>query len=243
MGFLAVAILNGFAAATDLEQPNRPPQRLIESDPTYRAIIHRGPYSLHLNAFPAPRYDGFGLVDLTFGPGRRFHFASSVRHLAGDRFFNIGLAIRQMSGFSELLPLAQQEIRLIDAMQPGSGEASLHLKARVKGSPYIYEILARIEDDGVHLEERTPHLVGYKTLLIPYLRDGGWPETTRVEIDGSTIRFRLGDEVIRLEIEAAIEHILDLPHGFENRRGLCSLLRIDLAGSLDSIRYRFKIEA
>ena len=45
---------------------------LIEGDPTYRAL---GTAALQraLERLPA-RNDAFGLVDLTFGPGLRFHF-------------------------------------------------------------------------------------------------------------------------------------------------------------------------
>jgi hypothetical protein len=102
---------------------------------------------------------------------------------------------------------------------------------------------AQIDGDGVHIEERTPDLIGPKTLLIPYLRDGGWPETTQASIDGSVICLALGQEIIRIEIEAEIEFALNLPHGYENRRGLCGLLRIDLAGNLEGIHYQVAIEA
>jgi len=238
MGFLAVAIANGFEEPASLEQPHRSPLTFIEGDPTYRAIAHRGPYSLHVNACPAPKYDGFGLVDLTFGPGRRLHFVSSVRHLAAEKFYNLGLAIRQAPGLSELIVLAQQDPRLVGQIEPGSTEASFILQARVKGSPYIYELSGQIYDDGVFIEERTPNLVGYKTLLVPYLRDGGWPEKTRVDVMGSMIRFTLGRERLCFEIYGKVENALHLPYGYENRRGLCGLLRLDLAEPLEGISYR-----
>lgn len=243
MGFLAVAILGGFDEPASLESVTTPAQTFIEDDPTYRAIARRGPYSLHANTFPSPRYDGFGIVDLTFGPERRLHFASSVRHLSSEKFYNLGLAVRQEPGLSELLVIAQQDPNLIGAIEKGSTESSFAFKARVKGAPYIYEMAAQIDGDGVHIEERTPDLIGPKTLLIPYLRDGGWPETTQASIDGSVIRLALGQEIIRIQIEAEIEFALDLPHGYENRRGLCGLLRIDLAGNLEGIHYQVAIEA
>lgn len=243
MGFLAVAILNGFQAPERLEKPERPSHTLIEADPTYRAIAHRGPYSVHVNAFPSPKYDGFGLVDLTFGPGRRLHFASSARHLSDEKFYNLGLAVRQEPGLSELILLAQQELALIGAIEPAPTGAGFALKARVKGSPYIYELAVQIEPDGLYIEERTPHLSGYKTLLIPYLRDGGWADTTQVHRAGSLIRLALEDEIIRFELEGEIEHLLNLPYGYENRRGLCGLLRVDLTEPLEGIKYRVAIEA
>lgn len=241
MGFLAMAILNGFAAPAQLDDPDRPPGLRIEGDPTHRAIAHRGPYSLHVNAFPSPSYDGFGLVDLTFGPGRRLHFVSSARHLSDAGFFNLGLAVRREPGLSDLLALAQQDIALAGPIA-ADGQAGFVLRARVKGSPYLYELAARIEATGVQIRETTPHLNGYKTLLVPYPRDGGWGETTQVTVAGSIVRFTLGREVIRLELEGEIEHLIDFPHGYENRRGLCGLLRIDLAGEREAVAYRMTIE-
>ena len=72
--FLAVAVSNG------LNRPFAEPSGrtrgflLVEHDPTFRAVLHNGPYSLHFNARPAPDYDAFGVVDLAFGPGRFLQF-------------------------------------------------------------------------------------------------------------------------------------------------------------------------
>ena len=241
MGFLGVAITNGFDCPAALPV-NRPPGLLIEDDPVYRAIAHNGPYSLHINTFPAPHYDGFGIVDLTFGLGRRFHLVSSIKHLASGRLYNLGLALRPEAGLSELTVIAQQAPRLIVPMEKSLFETSFQVKARIKGSPYSYELIAQAHPDSVFIEERTPNLIGYKTLLIPYLRDGGWGETTQVDAAGSMVRFVLGNEWICMEIFGAVERVLDLPHGFENRRGLCGLLRIDLAEPREGISYRLVVE-
>ena len=64
----------------------------MEHDPTFRAVLHNGPYSLHFNACPAPDYDAFGVVDLTFGPGRFLQFVSSAKHLESGRLLNLGMA-------------------------------------------------------------------------------------------------------------------------------------------------------
>ncbi len=111
------------------------------------------------------------------------------------------------------------------------------------GTLNCYELAVQIEPEGLSIEERTPHLSGYKTLLIPYLRDGGWADTTQVHRAGSLIRLALGAEIIRFELEGEIEHLLNLPYGYENRRGLCGLLRVDLAEPLEGIKYRVAIEA
>ncbi len=246
MGFLAVAILNGFdAAPLAPEEADRAPTALIEGDPTYRAIAHAGPYSAHLNAFPSPRYDGFGLVDVTFGVGRRLHFVSSVQHLAEPGFYNLGLAVRQEPGRSELRVLAQEDPRPIGPIEPGSTTASFQVQARVKGSPYPYTLALQVDaGEGVQVEEATPGLVGYKTLLVPYLRDGGWEETTQVELQvaerHATLAFRLGEEVVTVEVDGAVDHILHFPYGYESRRGLCGLLRVDLADPCEGIRYQLR---
>jgi len=247
MGFLAVAILNGFEGP-ELE-PGAPRAACvhIEGDPTYRALAHCGPYSMQLNGFPSERYDGFGLTDLTFGPGRGFHFVSSVKYLSEPGFYNMGIALRQSAGRSEVSPLSKQDFALVAPVEKGPGDASLLLRARPKGRHYAYEIAAGAGADGVSIEERTPGLVGYKTLLVPYLRDGGWSDTTEVKTEvtaeKAVIRFRLGEEVIRLTVDGAIDHILNLPYGYENRRGLCGLLRVDLAKETDTVNYRVAIES
>lgn len=247
MGFLAVAILNGFDGPPIDLDASRAASTYIEGDPTYRALAHCGPYSLQLNGFPSARYDGFGLTDLTFGPGRCIHFVSSVRHLSESGFYNVGMALRESAGRCEMHVLAQQEFALISPIEKGQAEVSLLLRARPKGAHYMYEIAAGVGEEGVRVQERTPGLVGHKTLLIPYLRDGGWNETTEVKTemaaDKAIIRFCLGEEVIRVTIDAVPEHILNLPYGYENRRGLCGLLRVDLTQETDKIQYRLAIES
>lgn len=246
MGFLAMAVLNGFEAPST-GAPGRQPMTYIEGDPTYRALVHHGPYSAHVNAFPAPHYDGFGLVDLTFGLGRSLHFASSVRHLSESRLYNLGLALRPAAGRSELRVIAQEFPALIGVIEKGPDDASLSLRARVKGDPYVYELTVSADAAGVAIEESTPGRTGFRTLLIPYVRDSGSGETTAVTAEtagnSAALRFRLGSEVIRFQVDGAVESLLDLPYGYENRRGLCGLLRVDLAGEREGIRYRVVIEA
>lgn len=247
MGFLAVAILNGFDGLPTQSDPGWPPTTYIEGDPTYRAIAHHGPYTVHLNAFPAPHYDGFGIVDITFGPGRRLHFVSSVRHLSKEGFYNIGMALRSLGGRSALTVISQEHPTLIGSIEKGPTKASLSLSARSKGSPYIYKMSVSLEEYGVNVEESTPGLIGFKTLLIPYLKDGGWKGTTEVKTYASdgrpVIMFTLGSERIRFDLEGRIDHIVNLPYGYENRRGLCGLLRIDFKDESERIRYKALIEA
>ncbi|MBN1642073.1 MAG: hypothetical protein JXA09_12630 [Anaerolineae bacterium] len=246
LAFLALAVLDGFDQPPIPDHAGRAPATFVEDDPTYRALVHCGPYSAHVNAFPSSQYDGFGLVDLTFGPNRVLHLASSVRHLSEPGFYNLGLAIRERAGRSALRVIAQQDLRLIGRIERGPTEASLHLRARAKGDPYTYEMSLCADASGVHVEERTPNLVGYKTLLIPYLRDCGSGQVTEVgsEACGDTavLRLRMGREAIQVRVEGALDHMVDLPFGYENRRGLCGLARVDMAHPSDRIRYHVAIE-
>jgi hypothetical protein len=52
------------------------------------------------------------------------------------------------------------------------------------------------------------------------------------------VDLRLGTEWIQVRTDLPIESVLDLPYGYENRRGLCGLLRIDLRNPADTITYR-----
>jgi len=247
MAFLALAILNGFEDPPIADDANRAPTTFIEGDPTYRALVHCGPYSAHVNAFPTPEYDGFGLVDLTFGPGRLFHFVSSVRHLSEPGFYNLGLAIRAAAGRSKFRAIAQEYPTLIGQIEQGPTDASLRLRARVKGDPYPYEMSLRANETGIDVQERVPGMVGYKTLLIPYLRDCGSGHVTEVttEIFGekTVVRLQMGEEVVRVRIDGTVDQIINLPYGYENRRGLCGLLRVDMAQESEGVHYHAAIGA
>jgi hypothetical protein len=246
MAHLANAIMDGFdAEPADGSEPGDP-HVYIEGEPTHRALAHNGVYSVHLNGWPAPDYDAFGLVDITFGVGRVFHFASSARYLPTGEFFNVGLALRSEKGPGEIRPIAHAAPRLIGGIEHGSDPASLVLRSRAEGSPYVYEMNVRIAHDGIHVMESTSgqygEHAGYKTLLIPYLRDPGAGTETAVNVErksgGVLVGFRHGAEQVFLELEGESDYVFNAPHRFENRRGLCGLLRIDLAEPVPAIRYR-----
>ncbi len=241
LGFLAHAISEGLTE--DPVPEPRPARTFIEGDPTYRALVHAGPYSAHVNALPAPAYDGFGLVDVTFGPGRYLQFASSVRHLSEPtNFYNLGIGLRSGPGRSAIRPIAQQALTLIGQIEPGTTPASLRLRARVRGESWVYEMGLRADAEGVHVEEGTPGDGGWKTLLVPYLLDAGTGHRTQVDVrQGSdsvtVVTLTLDAERVQITLRAPCSHVLDLPHGYENRRGLCGLLRLDLAERTESLRY------
>jgi hypothetical protein len=172
---LAVAVSNGLNSPFTEPSGGREASLLLEHDPIFRAVLHNGPYSMHFNARPAPDYDAFGLVDVTFGPGRFLQFASSAKHLESGRLLNLGMA--GGSGSS------QTDLALTGRMDGGLAPPRLELEARDRGSPYRYRFAARVETEGVYVEETTPGLEDPKSLLIPYLRDPGTGTLTAAKVE------------------------------------------------------------
>jgi hypothetical protein len=230
--FLATAVYNGLDGPFPEPSREREACLLLEHDPTYRAVLHNGAYSLHFNARPAPGYDAFGIVDLTFGPGRFLHFASSVKHLESGRLLNLGMA--RHSGSS------QEDFALIGRMEGGPTPPRLELEARERGSPYRYRFAARVEKDGIYIEEETPGLEEPKVLLIPYLRDPGTGSLTEAKLEAGGVRLVHGLEEVEISYGAPVRRVVHLTGGLENRRGLCGLLRIEFRGESKEIAYRIR---
>jgi len=281
LAFLGAAVLAGFEVAEPVVA-SRPAAARTEHTPTHRAVAHAGPYSVAVNADPAPAYDGYGLTDVTFGPGRFLQFASSVKHLESGRFLNLGMARRDEAGRVELDVMAQRTFTLRgpievfatatpereatadatptaaatasdDADSLGDAYAGLRLSAHADpgqpaGNPtgegpsdFDYQIAVAVDASGVTVEEATPGLVDHRTLLIPYLRDPGTSTQTTVETGPDGVRLVHGDEEISITVDARIDATVHLPYGYENRRGLCGLVRIDLAEPADRISYRVSV--
>jgi len=242
LGFLAAAVLRGFGNIEPADLAPRAPATYIEHDPTFRAIAHNGPYSLHFTAAPAEHYDAFGIVDVSFGPGRYLQLVSSARATNTDRFYNLGIAHREQPGRSSLAIVGQANHDLLEPIATGPGPAALRVRTRPRGAQFIYEMATHLEVDGVHISERLVGSHGYKTLLVPYVRDAGTGETTRVMVEPGAVRLGLGVEEIRIAFDQPVEHILDLPYGYENRRGLCGLLRVDFLEPTDGVSYKLSID-
>ena len=252
LGFLACAVLDGFVDGPILpEQPApAPPHRLWnDHDPLWRALIHRGPYSVHVNAFPAPVYDAAGIVDITFGPGRGFAWASSVfSPLEPRRFFNPGLARRDGEpGLGVLTVPGQQDPRPIGPFEPLEDDSGVRLTSRVRGDPLgIWDLTVRVDDDGIHVSEITPGRTGQRTMLLPYLRDRGDGQQVRWTVSTpapqtTVIHFTHAAEQVDVRIDAAASAIIDLPGPFQNRRGECGMLRLELAGEGPELSWHIAI--
>jgi hypothetical protein len=221
LGFLGVAVLGGFTGVADVLDERAALVR-IEAEPTWRAVLHAGRYSAALNAAPAEKYDAFGLTDLTFGPGRVLQFASSGRFLGSDRFLNVGLDTGDgpLTRSGPISPVGSDGARVAATTEDGRA----------------YEQTVSVTPDGIAVRESLAG--GASVLFVPYLRDPGTGTTTTVERDGSTVVLRNGSEQVRIDVDAPIATMIVLENGFENRRGLCGLLRLELAGPADTVTYR-----
>jgi hypothetical protein len=224
--FLAVAVSNGLNRPFTEPYGGREASLLLEHDPIFRAVLHNGPYSLHFNARPAPDYDAFGVVDLTFGPGRFLQFVSSAKHLESGRFLNLGMAGDSGSDFA-----------LIGRMEGVTAPPRLELEARDRGSPYRYRFAARVETQGVYVEEATPGLEEPKSLLIPYLRDPGTGTVTAARVEAGGVRLVHGREEVEISYGAPVRRVVHLTSGLQSRRGLCGLLRVDFREMSQGISY------
>ncbi|QUH04189.1 hypothetical protein HUO13_28375 [Saccharopolyspora erythraea] len=261
LAFWALALESGLE-----DRPVDPadhPTAWYEHFPTYRAVAHCGSVSAHVNADPARKYDVFGLADITFGLDRHLHFATPTEHIQSGKIFTVGLGLRGEPGRAPVRVVAHDDfsLRELDS-NPDRGE--LHLAARAKGASYgmgqherdvyvsssmpgltddTYEYRCRIQlaHDEVTVLEATPHLEGYKTLLVPYLLDGGRGCTTSVSHQGNRIVFEHGPERIELVLDSDFDPILVLDHGFESRRGFAGLVRIDLTEPTAEVRYRLVV--
>jgi hypothetical protein len=227
--FLAVAVSKGFERPSMEAFGGREASVRLEHDPTYRAVMHNGSYSLHVNARPAPGYDAFGIADLTFGPGRYLQFASCAKHLESGRLLNLGVE-RPPSG----------DMALIGPMERQGTSAGVRLEARGTGSPHKYRLAARVDTDGVYVEEATPRLEEPKALLVPYLRDAGTGIVTEARVEADRVLLIHGPEEVEISYGAPVKRVVHLTGGFESRRGLCSLLRIEFRHKSEAISYRIQ---
>lgn len=243
LAFLATAVMRGIQAQHadgSMGKVSDRPVCHIENDPVYRAVAHNGPYSVHVNARPARDYDTFGIVDVTFGTNRLFHFVSSVRHMESGRLFNIGCGLREDAEPGPCDVLGDHDYALIGGIHLLEGRVGFRLEGRANGRPDTYCIEAAVESNGVHIRESTPGRTAYWTLFIPYLRKAGDGPVTRLDetnVEDGTLVFIHGRERVRVTWKGEVERLLVLPYGYENRRGLCGLVRVDFKDLRQSLDY------
>jgi hypothetical protein len=116
----------------------------------------------------------------------------------------------------------------------------VRIEARGRGSPHKYRLAARVETDGVYVDEATPRLEEPKALLVPYLRDAGTGIVTEARVEGGKVRLIHGHEEVEISYGAPVKRVVHLTGGFESRRGLCGLLRIEFRHKSEGISYRIQ---
>lgn len=245
LGFLASAVASGIPPTGSGD--GRGSVR-IEHEPTYRATAHQGRISVGIQAAADGRYDGSGVVDLTFGPDARLNLVSSARHLSGGPWFNPGLAIKKSPNRTETVPLSAI------SHSPESGSPARRADDRI--GVVAKSILATDDDsspvhgcqsvmavsvtsDGIEVTETLDH-DHQAAFFLPYPFDIGDGSLTQVTRTGTGARLVNGPETLDLELDVGISDWLLLPADYRNRRAVCGLVRIDLEGPIRELRWRLR---
>ncbi len=254
LGFLASAVDAGFRGcaeqgANDLD--GRPPRVRVEHEPTFRAAAHHGRYSIGVQAQADLVYDGTGLVDLTVGAGRVLQIASSARHLSGGPWFNPGLGIRAEPGRTPTSVVSAHRHALSgEGLRADAGAIAFDSEIAgdddddpIAGWPYRFH--AAVGADGVDVTEATPGHAHHPVLFVPYPADIGDGLVTRVTWTSDGARFDLdgahGRESLLLQVFSPIELRQNLSADYTNRRGICGLVRLDLEGPAEEVRWRVSV--
>jgi hypothetical protein len=184
-------------------------------------------------------YDASGLVDLTFGPDRTLVFVSAARHLDGGPWLVPGLALRDEGGAAPVTPLCATSRRLVEPLR-ADRDAGLTFTAELDEGElagHRHRWSAAVTDDGVDVVETVPGWTGRLTLLVPYLRDRGDGALTTVARTQRGVRFTRGSEWVEVVVDGPVERHSNLAAGYESRRGLCGLVRLDLAEPGDTLHW------
>ena len=241
LAFLADALRVGFGTEeppSTAELDARPVTVRAEGSPTHRGAVVRGRIALAVQAAADPTYDASGLVDLTFGSDRSLVFVSAARHVSGGPWLVPGLALRTEPGAAPVTPLCSLPRRLAEPLR-GDGVAGLTFTAALEEglTDPEHRWSATLTPDGVDVVETVPGWTGRRTLLVPYLRDLGDGVLTSVRRTPSGVRFERGDEWVEVQVDGPLERSSHLPAGYQNRRGLCGLVRLDLAEPGETLRW------
>ncbi|GAA1435551.1 hypothetical protein GCM10009616_32900 [Microlunatus lacustris] len=242
LAFLADAVRSGFgdeAPPSTAELDARPVTVRVEGAPTHRGAVSRGRVTLAVQAAADPSYDASGLVDLTFGSGRSLVFVSAARHVSGGPWLVPGLALRAEPGAAPVTPLCPLPRRLVAPLR-ADGEAGLTSTAALDDGDLAgreHRWSASVTDDGADVVETVPGWTGRRTLLVPYLRDLGDGVLTSVDQTSTGVRFERGEEWVEVAVDGPLERSSDLPSGYQSRRGLCGLVRLDLAEPGETLRW------
>lgn len=248
LSFLASAVATGFG--TDCRPPPeeldaRPTRAFAEGAPTHRGVVHRGRISVGVQTETDRVYDSTGLVDLTFGAGRSLQFVTAARHLGGGPWLNPGMGVRSGSGTSLVQSVCGREHEVITPLTATDDGLAVETRVlptdaepgddQLDGRTYRFEVTAT--EAGVEVTESLSGPESHVSLSIPYPRDLGGKETTAITFTEQGVVFSLGEERVEFCVQGAIEGSSDLPYGYENRRALCGLVRLDLHVPATELRW------
>lgn len=242
LAFLADALRAGFGTEdppTAAELDARPHVVRVEGAPTYRGAVFRGRVALAVQADADADYDASGLVDLTFGSGRSLVFVSAARHVSGGPWLVPGLALRDEPGAAPVTPLCALPRRLTEPLR-AEGDVGLTFTAAFDDGDLAgrrHRWAATVTVSGADVVETVPGWTGRRTLLVPYLRDLGDGLVTTVARLADGVRLTRGAEWVEVRVDGPLERSSDLPAGYQSRRGLCGLVRLDLAEPGETLRW------
>lgn len=251
LAFLATGLRNGLA---ELPRPSleeldlRPRFGLGVEARTFRSMLHAGRVSLAVQARADGVYDGTGLVDVTFGAGRMLQFVSSVRHRSGGPWINLGLGLRIGPGRTPTVVVSGRRHRFVEGGFVGDElTVDTVVEPLDEGDDpvagWAFRGRWQATPDGIEVIEGTPAHSSWPTLFAPYPSDLGAGLRTTVRWLEGGVRFDLADEWVEVVVDAPIEARLDLPDDYENRRGLCGLVRLDLAEPAEFVNWRIRSSA
>lgn len=254
LAFLATGLRNGLSDSprpTVAQLDGRPGRRTGVEPVTHRGVMHNGRISVAVQGQADGVYDGTGLVDVTFGAGRLLQVASSARHRSGGPWFNPGLGLRAAPARTPTVVVSGRRHRLVDGDIDDGPNAGLRVDTLIEPlgedddpvGGWAYRWLWRTASDGVDVTEGTPGHTSWPTLFVPYPSDLGDGLRTTVRWLDDGARFELGEEWFEVTVEGELEGRLDLPDDYENRRGLCGLVRLDLAGPAEFVSWRIRSSA
>lgn len=244
LAFLATGLRNGLAAVPRPDDLDARAAGGLGVEPTtHRSVMSRGRISFAVQAQADGIYDGTGLVDVTFGAGRWLQFASSARHRSGGPWFNPGLGVRAAPARTPTVVLSGRAQRfLAGGVADGVLRVDTVIEALAEGDDpvagWAFRGEWRATPDGIEVLEGTPGHTTHRTLFVPYPSDLGGGRRTTASWTPGGVRFELGDEWVEVTVDAPIEGRLDLPDDYENRRGLCGLVRLDLAEPAEFVHWR-----
>lgn len=248
LGFLASAIEAGFGtgpAPSTTALDARPLTLALEGEPTQRGVLHRGRISVGLQTRADGVYDASGVVDLSFGTGRWLHLVTSTRHLSSAEWINPGLALRSGPGSTPVAVVAAALRQVVDPLRAVTADTIAVTTALIPSDTdpsdpledREHRLEVQVTETGAVVTESLSGPAAHRTLLVPYLRDVGAGVVVDSAFTDRGVRFTVGDEWVEFSIDDAIERCTDLSYGFESRRGLCGLVRIDLTEPGTTLRW------